>query len=220
MFNINIVILDDALQHLAITPHVKILVTRYSSPFFYNSLFPIGTLRDVKSRAQNVDIILFTKSPNIIPPQILKSYSQISQEKYKIKNTFFAQYSLKVLPIDIWHHNAHTTQIISLPILNNVFILSGIANFNDFFIDALSLLTNPNIRIFKIKFRDHHLYSTKDINKIISKIKHTPGKSAIFTTEKDAIKLIMYPQIFDIPVFVIIMRFHIPNISEFISLVK
>ncbi len=55
-------LLDDAFQHLAVTPGLNILLTEYSRPFTRDWLLPAGRLREWR-HGYAVDIIIVTKCP-------------------------------------------------------------------------------------------------------------------------------------------------------------
>jgi tetraacyldisaccharide 4'-kinase len=58
----NLILLDDAMQHRAIEPSFRILLTPFQKPFFQNFLFPSGSLRDVKIAAEKADMLVFSKA--------------------------------------------------------------------------------------------------------------------------------------------------------------
>ena len=58
----SLVLLDDAMQHRAIEPSFRILLTPFQKPFFRNFLFPSGSLRDVKNAAEKADMLVFSKA--------------------------------------------------------------------------------------------------------------------------------------------------------------
>ena len=60
---INCIVLDDALQHRALRGDVNILISKFDQPFYKDSLWPLGNLRDIKTRAKHVQAIAVTNSP-------------------------------------------------------------------------------------------------------------------------------------------------------------
>ncbi len=58
----NLILLDDAMQHRAIEPSFRILLTPFQKPFFQNFLFPSGSLRDVKNAAEKANMLVFSKA--------------------------------------------------------------------------------------------------------------------------------------------------------------
>jgi tetraacyldisaccharide 4'-kinase len=58
-----IVLLDDAFQHLAILPGMNILLTEYGRLYTRDNLLPAGNLREPRSAASRADILIVTKCP-------------------------------------------------------------------------------------------------------------------------------------------------------------
>ncbi len=61
--NVQVILLDDAYQHLAVNPGLNILLTDYKRPFFKDFLLPSGNLREWPSGKKRADIIVVTKCP-------------------------------------------------------------------------------------------------------------------------------------------------------------
>ncbi|MEL6943865.1 MAG: tetraacyldisaccharide 4'-kinase, partial [Bacteroidota bacterium] len=61
--NTQVVLLDDAFQHIAIKPSLNILLTEYDHPFSEDYLLPSGRLREWRSAYQRADTIIVTKCP-------------------------------------------------------------------------------------------------------------------------------------------------------------
>lgn len=206
-----IVLLDDAYQHRRIKPGLNILLTDYYNLYSDNHLVPAGNLRDIKKAAQRAEIIVVTKSPNVITPY----YRRDVEDKLKISPTQKIFYSyieyLDFQPLSKISHE------IDIKEAKTVLLLCGIANtysLEDF-------LKRKYNTISKMMFNDHHSFSDKDIDSIIDKYNSLIGKNkVIVTTEKDAMRLINSSFInkFDnIPVFTIPIKvkFHKEDNSNF-----
>ena len=63
-----LILLDYAYQHRKIKAGLNILLTDYYNLYSNNHLVPTGILRDIKKAANRADIIVVTKSPNVISP--------------------------------------------------------------------------------------------------------------------------------------------------------
>lgn len=57
-----LILLDDAMQHLQVKPALNILLTPASRPFFRNHLLPAGNLRDIRDAYKKADLVVFTKA--------------------------------------------------------------------------------------------------------------------------------------------------------------
>ena len=183
---INLLIADDILQHRKINPHVSILLTPYDKPYYKNRLMPLGTLRDIKSRAKAIPVLVYTYSPvldNIDRPQIKKltPWHEL---------ILFAHPSYK-------EPKAITSFTESG--LSRAIAICGIARPKNF----LSHVKNHYEIVNSICFRDHKEYTVSDVENIIL-LCHRNRVSSIITTEKDAIKLRKFKKHFedhDISVF-------------------
>ena len=58
-----LVLLDDAFQHRRLRPHLQLLLTDFSQPFYRDSLLPAGRLRESRHGAARADAVLVTKCP-------------------------------------------------------------------------------------------------------------------------------------------------------------
>ncbi|MBO7286735.1 MAG: tetraacyldisaccharide 4'-kinase [Bacteroidales bacterium] len=199
-----IVLLDDAYQHRKIKPGLNILLTDYYNLYSNNHLFPAGNLRDIKKAAQRADIIIATKSPNVITPyyrrDVESSLKPLSHQK------IFYSY-IEYLDFRPFSKISYETDIKET---KTALLLCGIANTYSLE-DYLKKKYNT---ISKIQFNDHHNFTKKDIDHIIEKYNSMIGKNkVIITTEKDAMRLInssFLNKFDDIPVFVlpIKIKFH------------
>ncbi|MBE6338619.1 MAG: tetraacyldisaccharide 4'-kinase [Lentimicrobiaceae bacterium] len=192
-----VVLLDDAYQHRKIKPGLNILLTDYYSLYSDDHLVPAGNLRDIKKAAQRAEIIVVTKSPNVITPY----YRRDVENKLKPlphQKVFYSYIEyLDFQPLSKISHEMDIKEA------KTVLLLCGIANTYSLE-DHIKRKYNT---ISKIKFNDHHNFTEKDVDMIIEKYNHTIGKNkVIVTTEKDAMRLIntsFINKFDDIPVFTI-----------------
>lgn len=195
-----VVLLDDAYQHRKIKPGLSILLTDYYDLYSKNNLVPAGNLRDIKKAAQRADIIVATKSPNVITPYYRRDVE--SSLKPLPHQKIFYSY-IEYLDFKPFSKISHETDIKET---KTALILCGIANTYSLE-DYLKKKYNT---ISKIKFNDHHSFTEKDIDMIIERYDSMIGKSkVIITTEKDAMRLInssFVSRFDDIPVFVLPIR--------------
>lgn len=63
-----VIVLDDAFQHRWVMPSLSLLITPGAEPFWHNSLFPVGSLREWASGAQRADaLVLAGRCDGIVP---------------------------------------------------------------------------------------------------------------------------------------------------------
>ncbi len=171
-----LILLDDAFQHRAVSRHLNILLADYNRLFFNDFPFPAGNLRERRSGAQRADLVVVTKCPAVLP----------AGEKQHITTGIHA-YAAQRPPVFF----ASTRYGREVPFLENVSLeeyqkragLSGLAQnapFEKFLTEAYGIG-----RFFS--FPDHHHYSASDLENII---RHNDDKTAFLTTEKDMVKLL------------------------------
>lgn len=181
--SIDLILLDDAMQHRSLNPDLTILLTRFNNPFFKDDLFPLGTLRDIKNRAITSDLNMITKCPPNIH-QDTKEFYLNAIDKYNSSPTFFSSYTYTQI------HNIFSNNIEPLP--NSIILLTGLANTSELVHDL-----SGKTRIVKhFEFADHYNYSNEDLNKIINEAINL-NISFILTTTKDAIKLRNFQALFE-----------------------
>ena len=199
-----VVLLDDAYQHRKIKPGLNILLTDYYDLYSKNNLIPAGNLRDIKKAAQRADIIVATKSPNVITPYYRRD-TENSLKPLPHQKVFYSY--IEYLDFKPFSKISYETDIKET---KTALILCGIANTYSLE-DYLKKKYNT---ISKIKFNDHHSFTEKDIDMIVERYNSMIGKNkVIITTEKDAMRLInssFASKLDDIPVFIvpIKIKFH------------
>jgi len=182
-FKPDILILDDAFQHLKVERDLDILLLDHSLPFGNNYLFPRGTLREPISALARADVCILTRSDSK-------------------KSTFFTKQShlLRKKPVFMSFHNPVIHKVVigrDTTVIDDstteptydfkflkglkVFVFSGLAR-NDDFLNTVEKL-NCDVKGF-LSYPDHHFYSEADFSKILQSAKNA-GAEALITTEKD-----------------------------------
>lgn len=199
-----IILLDDAYQHRKIKAGLNILLTDYYNLYSNNHLFPTGILRDIKNAAKRADIIVVTKSPDVLSPYNKKDIEN-SLKPLPHQKVFYSHIEYQ----DFKPFNK-ISQEVNFNDFKTILLFCGIANTYPLE-DYLKRKYNT---ISKVQFSDHHNFTEKDIDLVIERYNSIIGKNkVIVTTEKDAMRLINSSFIskFDnIPVFTIPIkvRFH------------
>lgn len=175
------VILDDCYQHVAVNPHVKVLITEYRHPYCSDYPIPMGRLRERKSAAQFADIIIVSKCPSELTENDCLHFTERLQAK-PFQSVFFSTMLYGNL-----HALTEKAKHISVHEQSEVIVITGIAH-HQVLIDHLS----GKYRILHhYSFPDHHYYSAKEIQEI--KKTYFSGNQTnriIITTEKDSMRLI------------------------------
>lgn len=176
---VDIILLDDALQHRRLNSDIKILLTTFQKPYYQDVLLPFGTLRDITFAAAYADFIIISKTPKTLPEP---SHIQLEHEvPFQYGETAF--YS-SIIYNDIT--NPINNKKIDYANQYHIIGVSALANpklFNDY-------LANIGLTYDSLSKPDHHFYNEIDCLKI-QKIwnESTFEKKAVVCTEKDFEKL-------------------------------
>lgn len=164
------ILLDDAYQHRQLRASFQILLTDYNRPFYTDFLLPTGRLREARVGAKRADAIVVSKCP----PRLSE------QERRQIKQSIKA-YSAPETPIFFSYIRYGNPVMMGMkPWSQKIVAVTGIAQYQPF-IDYLN--TQGNV-VKHLEFKDHHRYTSNDIEKILEEA----GDACIVMTEKDAVK--------------------------------
>lgn len=169
-----IILLDDAFQHRAITPHLNLLLSDYGRLFYQDFLLPSGLLRESRAAAKRADAVIITKCPTILEAT-QKTLITASVKHYAGSDTpvFFSTFEYG-LP------TAYLPNALSASDFPRQFwLVSGIAQPHIF-----EEAAKAHFQILgHTAFGDHHSFSNDDLHEIIKQ------GYPILTTEKDWVKL-------------------------------
>lgn len=208
--DVQIILLDDALQHRKIKADLNILLSEYQNPFFRENIFPLGNLRDLKSRSKKNDLLILSKTPENINDSELQKF--LSETKnYFQKEVYFNSIEYE----NLYSFNSNKTMDVYKELYNyNCILLTGIAN------------PHPLARIIKeyaqffyhLKFPDHYNFTQKEINliaKMYSEWQSKNPNTIIITTEKDLVRLkpFIHTQL-NLPIFVAPIKIKFLNPSQ------
>ena len=160
------ILLDDAFQHFAIRPSLRILLTTQNRPFWKDFPLPKGRLREPRRSARFADAIVMTKISQPLSP------FEANRIDFGLKTTY-------QLP-----DNLNPTE--------KVWLVAGLADNESFFSPIKAL--HPNV-VGESAFSDHHPFSEEDVLKIIH-LASKEGAKTILTTAKDEVKLKVFSEVF------------------------
>jgi len=197
--NVNTVLLDDAYQHRAIKPGLSILLTDYKSLFTRDYLLPVGSLRDAKRNKKRANIILVTKTPPDVSEEETKRIAlEIKPQPQQIVFFTTIRYG-RLIPAESTFPELTTDDLGNCRVL----AFSGLAKSGGF----VTYLKKRSAAFSHLRFRDHHLYTSHDLEHIKKKFSQLDdGKKIIVTTEKDWMRIVNEPirKLFDgVPVYTI-----------------
>ena len=209
--NTNILLLDDGFQYRKIQPQLNIILTSFHKPFFRDFLLPLGRLREPRKAAKRADIIIVTKCPSILTDTIRNYFKKnlIAYCNNKKTPIFFTTIKY-ASPKSLWSNN-------KTKFSKNIILLTGIAD-----AEPLIQYINKNYKLIKhIAFKDHHIFTQRDIKNIVSSFHKSNYKNkCILTTEKDSGRILqsnLIPILQQLPVFLLPMSIEFIDEEELFS---
>ena len=162
--DLDVVILDDAMQHRRLRCGFTVLLTPYDRLYIDDHMLPWGTLRDIPSRALKADTIVVTKCPDGMQPIDMRVIDN------RLHLPTFQQ--------------LHFAGIEYAPLTEkgNPLVLTGIAHPE--YMIAHVQQQYPQAEL--LAFPDHHAFTEADLDSILTQAKHF---DFVLTTEKDMQRL-------------------------------
>lgn len=175
----DVVLLDDAYQHLKVRCGLNILLTDFSRPYWRDLPLPAGNLREFRSAAKTADVVVVTKSPANLTEAAASLFARengLHQQKHLFFSTYQYEPPVPLTPLAADFHLNEQTKIL---------LLTGIANPQP----LLSHLKSQFADIEHISFPDHHQFTEDEIGNLCQKLAKYGENSVVLTTEKDAMRL-------------------------------
>ena len=182
----DVLILDDAYQHLAIRRDLNILLIDAERGLGNGSLLPLGILREPENQWVRADVIIITKTNLAASDSVM----QMLKNELKVNCPVF-KFSFE--PQRLYRLDGQAQLNVLQLKGKRLLLTSGIAQPAGF---GLLLEQQGGNVIRKLEFQDHHDYVFKDVQKIL----HEQEKlqpDYIVTTEKDAVKLRKFPELLE-----------------------
>jgi tetraacyldisaccharide 4'-kinase len=188
----DIILLDDGYQHRYVKPSLSILLIDSNCLIYEDKLLPAGRLREPARNKSRADVVIVTKCPDSFAPI---DYRVITKhlELFPYQTLYYTSFEYgKLIPVfKDMKMSEQTLDEIRMS-GTKVLLLAGIASPQEL-IDKLKQYTN-DLEI--LTFSDHHRFSGKDLLEIQQSFENISGKNKIIiTTEKDAARLIDYPDL-------------------------
>ncbi len=181
---LDVIILDDSFQHRYVKPGISILLTDSHKLYVDDYLLPAGSLRDTVAATRHADFIVVTKTNKVLSPIVRKTIAAKLKPRPHQKLLFsFITYGKFVPFPGVSDYNERKKPGI-------VILFTGIVNPAPL-AEHVRLMCNE---LITVRFRDHHVYSQKDLLRIKKMYDDAFGRrKIIITTEKDAMRLINSP---------------------------
>jgi tetraacyldisaccharide 4'-kinase len=190
-FNPNVIVLDDAFQHLKLKRDLDLVLLDSNRPMGNSYLLPRGVLREPLSALLRADAFILTRSGCVSEEETKKSWSRLKQFLHSkpIIKTDHEPYAYvvkkeKYIPFE---DTSKTSFLYDFEFLRGrrVLAFAGIAR-NDDFLHTIESFKADVIDF--IGFEDHHRYSDNDLNKIFN-LAQKSNAELLMTTEKDYARL-------------------------------
>lgn len=161
---LDVVLLDDAMQHRRLRCGYTILLTPYDRLYIDDHMLPWGRLRDLPSRALKADAIVVTKCPDSIRPIDMR----VVDNRLHLPS----------------YQQLHFVGIEYAPLTQegNPLVLCGVAQ-PQYLLEHVRT-QYPQAQL--MAFPDHHAFSAKEIDSILQRAKPF---DFVLTTEKDMQRL-------------------------------
>lgn len=195
----DIILLDDAFQHLQVQCGQNILLTDYARPYWEDLPMPAGNLREFSSAAQHADIIIVSKCPETL------TQDEAEQLRRRMRLTAGQRCYFSTLAYERATPMNPAAEMMKLTTETPVCLLTGIANPKPLQNHVASSFKN----ISNLEFADHHNFSKTEIQSLCNKFAKSKEKMALITTEKDWMRLqkeTFQESLQTIPIFVVAIR--------------
>ena len=151
-----IVLMDDAFQHLAVKPGLNILLTEYNRLFTRDYLLPSGRLREWRSAYQRADVIIISKCPEQISEQ--EKIAVIDEIKPFPRQRIYFSYYHYDLPYFILQPKYRFELALDVDVL----LICAIAR-TDYLVNHLE----QQVRSVKVmEYEDHHYFTKHDVSNL------------------------------------------------------
>ena len=161
---VQVVVLDDGLQHRSLKPDVAIVILDSDRPIKEEALLPAGNLRDLKSRLKNFDAFIISRSKENAQKEI--NAQGIDLDEKSVFTSYMEEESLNIQ---------------GKP---RILAVSGIAEPERF----MDNLTKNWSVVRRESYSDHYTYTQKDVSGWLASIRNEK-LDGIVTTSKDAVRI-------------------------------
>ena len=201
-------ILDDGFQNLGLARNLDIVTIDATNPWGNRRLLPAGILRESPGELARADCIVLTR---VDESHRIKELESEINELSKRRPVFRSRMKIRGLrPVNPEGVSVSREEINS----SIAAAFCGIGNPLSFF----AQLRGADYQLgFTQVFRDHHLYSEADIDRV-TRAAIAAGAEVLLTTAKDEVKLRSHR--FELPCYVVDIGIEIEEEDQFLSLIE
>ena len=172
LFSPDVILMDDGMQHRAVTPGLTVCLTAFDQPFDRDMILPAGNLREYARNVARADAVVLTKCPESEGEHTINRI----KDRALTRGLNFDFSRLIYGNLYDFHRN------IKVELPKSALIITGIANSEPF----MGYLRSKMRIIEHIAFRDHYPFAVSDIQAIMDR---HGVENAVITTRKDATRL-------------------------------
>ena len=198
--HIQVILLDDAYQHLYVKPGMSILLIDFNRPLWEDYMLPYGNLRERQHHKDRANVIIVTKMQSEIKP-IERRILEKDLQLFPYQTLYFTTVKYKN-PVILFEGKTSATQFSFVKNKYHILLITGIACADD----LIKHIKKFSLSVTHLSFSDHYNFKEKDIKKITDTFNSISGDKVLITTEKDSLRLREAPGvnlIEDLPVFYI-----------------
>ena len=174
-----VIVLDDAYQHLRFRPTFHVLLTEYDRPYRPDMPMPSGLLREFPPAARFADAVVVTKVPDGADTDESAWRHRLHIKPHQ--QLFFTRFRYEQLsPV------TEAAQHFDPETVRDVVVLTGIAHPKP----LLTYLEKTYNVVGHHAFPDHHTFTEKEIQAVYDQhFNNTGARCVLVTTEKDWMRL-------------------------------
>lgn len=186
---LDLIVLDDGFQHRYVKPTLSIVLTEYNRPVFEDHMLPYGRLRESARALTRADIVVVTKCPSDVKPIEYKIFDK-NLNLIPAQARFFSRYRYERLQPVFAGDAGPAPRLVELSNRDMLLAVCGIGNPRPFVRHLKSYEPRVKVNVFG----DHHQYTRRDFDLLVSRFKGMEAeRKYIITTEKDAVRMLNSP---------------------------
>ena len=182
----DVILLDDAYQHLYVKAGLNILLVNNNRIITEDALLPAGLLREPVAGRLRAHVVVLTKCPADMSPIDFRIRSR-QMNLFPYQQLFFSTFKYK----DMYSLSDKDKKmsLYGIKAGDSVLLLSGVADNSQ--LAKVFGKTKANVKT--LFYPDHHGYAREDLSRIEKEFNQLPsGNRYVVTTEKDTSKLVMF----------------------------
>src|SRR2546421_3216710 len=216
-FKSDVFILDDGFQHLRIARDLDIVTVDATNPWGGGRLLPMGRLREPLRELRRANLIILTRSEQA---QDVDSLRKQTERLSGGRPIILSRTRTRLLrPLDTTPERSTTESSTHRSSLithrsPSFAAFCAIGNPSAFF---KHIQSNGYTLKLTRSFPDHHVYTQRDVDEIVSEAKQA-GAEALMTTVKDAVKL--HSLRFDLPCYVLEIELEFDDEEKLTAMIR